>query len=122
MEYKNFGSLSLTDAARVFRLWDPDEPDRVVRLGVCFPDLLTHDEEKICKLVREDDLVWKPEFQNWSPNRRWAALVDKEAVDWNRLRERWPIFRDVAQGARPPSELRGRKKSLHRRQRFDTGS
>ncbi|MEO8135931.1 MAG: hypothetical protein ABI831_18380 [Betaproteobacteria bacterium] len=105
------GPLTMAAAARIFRLWDPDEPDRVVRLGAFLPDLLTHDEQIICKLVGENDHVWKAGFQKCTPDQRWAALIDGKAIDWDRLRDSWALFRDVAQGTRPPSDLPGRKKS-----------
>jgi hypothetical protein len=105
---------SVAMAEQAFHLWDSDEAYRVVRLGACFPQLLTHDEQEICKLVRENDFVWKPKFQTWQPDLRWAALILKQPIDWDRLRDCWPIFRDVARGARSPSELPGKKKSTPR--------
>jgi hypothetical protein len=92
-----------------FHLWHPEECYRVVRLGVCFPDLLTHDEERACKLVRENDFVWKTKFQKLPSDRRWAALLDEPAIDWDRVRDWWPVFLDVGRGVRPPSELPVRK-------------
>ena len=78
-----------------------------MRLGLYFPDLLTHDEERTCKLVRENDFVWKSKFQKSDPERRWTALLDEEAIDWDRLRDWWGVFQEVGRGTRPPSDLPG---------------
>ncbi|MEO5347132.1 MAG: hypothetical protein H7834_12245 [Magnetococcus sp. YQC-9] len=39
-------------------LWDVDEADRFVKLAIRWPDLLTHDEQMIWKLVRETTWFW----------------------------------------------------------------
>ena len=43
-------TVSVTDAARTHALWDLDEFDRIGRLALNYPDLLTHEEQ----------MVWKP--------------------------------------------------------------
>ena len=39
-------------------LWDVDEPDRLAKLGLYYPELLTHDEQVLWKLVRECEWLW----------------------------------------------------------------
>src|SRR5438309_11403225 len=34
-------------------LWDTDEAERLVKLGLCYPALLTYDEQLLWKLIRE---------------------------------------------------------------------
>src|SRR3984893_10930000 len=44
-----------TSAASVAaELWDVDEPDRFAKLALRYPDMLTHDEQILWKLVREN--------------------------------------------------------------------
>lgn len=39
-------------------VWDPHEPDRMVKLAVCYPHLLTYEEELLWKLIKESPLLW----------------------------------------------------------------
>src|SRR5690242_1370023 len=43
--------LTVADAERRHRLWDLDEPERIVRLALNYPELLTLREQLIWKLV-----------------------------------------------------------------------
>ena len=58
----NGEGTSVADAERTQHLWDLDEPDRVVRLALNYPDLLTHEEQLVWKLVRENGVVWKGRY------------------------------------------------------------
>ena len=40
-------------------LWDVDEPDRFVKLALLYPDMLTHDEQVLWKLITENGYVWR---------------------------------------------------------------
>src|SRR4051794_40960280 len=44
-ESRDGESLSVADAERTDALWDLDEPDRIIRLAIRYPDLLTHEEQ-----------------------------------------------------------------------------
>ena len=50
-EQPNGEGVSVADAERAQHLWDLDEPDRVVRLAINYPDLLTHEEQLVWKLA-----------------------------------------------------------------------
>jgi hypothetical protein len=84
-------------------LWDVFEPDRFVKLALHHPELLTHHEQILWKLIKENELLWKT---------RWNALADEQILDiqesglnWKRLREHWETFNKVARGELPTTAL-----------------
>jgi predicted transcriptional regulator len=95
--------VSVADAERAQHLWDLDEPDRVVRLALNYPALLTHEEQLVWKLVREHGLVWKGRFPG--PSADWTWEIKEGSVIWDRLREHWPVFKAVANGSQPATAL-----------------
>ena len=99
----NDEGVSVADAERMHNLWDLDEPDRVVRLALNFPDLLTHEEQLVWKLVRENGVVWKGRFPG--PSSDWTWEIKEGSVIWDRLREHWPVFKSVANGSQPATAL-----------------
>jgi hypothetical protein len=52
-EIASLGGLVITIASVADELWDVDEPDRFFRLASRFPALLTYNEQKLWKKVRE---------------------------------------------------------------------
>jgi hypothetical protein len=76
-------------------LWDVDEADRFVKLATQFPELLTHEEQVVWKLVRENGAMWKGKFNQ---RREWVWRVEREQIYWERLREYWGAFKAVADG------------------------
>ena len=81
-------------------LWDPEGPERLVRLALKYPELLTFPEQLVWKLIRENRYLWK---RSWADN----STQDLSEADliWQRLHETWEIFNAVAKGDRPKSEL-----------------
>ncbi len=76
-------------------LWHVDEPDRVAALALIAPALLTHEEQLIWRLVRENGYLWRGRYDandEWS----WDAAPGKILHD--RLRDYWDIFKGVAVG------------------------
>jgi hypothetical protein len=58
-------------------LWDVDRPDRVAKLGLNFPELLTYDEQIIWKRIQEDGEVWEgAELVFPLMRSRWAKYVE----------------------------------------------
>lgn len=106
---EEYGPTSVADAERSYNLWDLDEPDRIVRLALHFPDLLTHEEQVLWKLVRENGYVWKGRFEGTPEEWRWH--VRERSIIWDRLRQHWADFCDVARGSKAPSELPGWQRS-----------
>lgn len=60
-----FRVVDLTDEG----LWDVDEMDRLSSLALKFPSLLTHDEQKLWKMIRETFSVLGTEFTGSLQNR-----------------------------------------------------
>lgn len=94
------GSKTVADMAE--SLWDVAEPDRIAKLALHYPHLLTHEEQTLWKLVWENRLFWR------------AALV-KETGGWERsdktldlkiLREKWLKLLLVAKGQASEDTIR----------------
>ena len=84
-------------------LWDVDEPDRFVRLAIRYPDLLDHEEQRLWKLIRESGYLWKGSYDGSEVEWQWT--VSEKTLNWERLRERWDDFSQVARGQADPSVL-----------------
>lgn len=95
--------LTVTEADKSFRLWDPDEADRVVRLAFKLPELLTHEEQVLWKLIRRTGYFWEGNFVGDPP--RWDWEVELATIRWGRLKEQWELLREVAAGKKPASDL-----------------
>lgn len=79
-------------------LWDVDEPDRFVRLAKWYPSLLTHDEQRLWKLVLEVWALHAPEKA-----RNIEVLFENQEIEL--LREHWQLFKDAADGQMPASAV-----------------
>jgi hypothetical protein len=99
----NNNTVSVADAERMHHLWDLDEADRIVRLAVTYPELLTHEEQMVWKLIRENGLLWKGKYAGDPP--QWTWQIQGSSIMWDRLREYWPILLAVANGSRPRTDL-----------------
>lgn len=84
-------------------LWDVDEADRLAKLAMQFPELLTHEEQVLWKLVRENGLLWKGRFDNATGE--WTWRVEYDGLIYARLREHWATFSAVARGEQDKSSL-----------------
>lgn len=84
------------------KVWDVDPRDRLARLALHFPDLLTFEEQVLWKLVKENGFLWKG---SWDSSGNWVWKVSPENLDFERLRERWDLFDAVAKGEKSPSVL-----------------
>lgn len=74
-------------------LWDVDDADRFARLALRHPELLTHDEQVLWKLVRDNGFVWRGHFAS---DGEWTWNVTEGALNFKRLREHWLDFKTVA--------------------------
>jgi hypothetical protein len=45
-------------------LGDTDDPDRLAKLGLHYPELLTYDEQVLWKLIRETGTLWQGEYNS----------------------------------------------------------
>jgi hypothetical protein len=87
--------VSVSDAAE--GLWDVDEADRFVILAFNYPDLLTHQEQILWKLVHRNGYLWKDEYIVGSNNRLYKTK-SPSSFNFERLRDHWDDFVAVAKG------------------------
>ena len=76
-------------------LWHVDEADRVVALAIIAPSLLTHDEQVVWRLVRENGYLWRGRYNQ---QRTWVWDLQEKYLIRDRLREHWENFKAVAAG------------------------
>jgi len=92
--------------------WDVDEADRFAKLALYLPELLTHDEEILWKLICENGYLWKGSF--WENRARgvseWTWEVRPKGMIYDRLRDNWEIFKKVANEELPKDQLPGWEK------------
>jgi hypothetical protein len=81
-------------------LWDPEEPERLVRLALQYPELLTYHEQILWRLIRENRSLWKQSRADNSTQ----DLSEADCI-WERLHETWDTFNAVARGDEPKSKL-----------------
>ncbi len=77
-------------------LWDVDEADRLIKLATQFPELLTHEEQVLWKLIRENGHLWKGSFDKASGEYTWDVRHNRPIYE--RVREHWSAFLAVAKG------------------------
>ena len=83
-------------------LWDVDEADRFAKLACIHPDLMTHDEQIIWKLVKECRYLWSG--KNNDDGERSGNVMNPSLII-ERLRENWDLIKDVAAGNKDKDAL-----------------
>jgi hypothetical protein len=81
-----------------------DEPDRFAKLALNYPDLLDHEEQRIWKLVRECGYLWRGSYSR-GPEKEWSWNISESSLIWERLRNHWETFRQIARGTQPMSAV-----------------
>ncbi len=99
--YGNDTGTSVADVAA--KLWDVDDADRFAKLALTYPDLLTHDEQKRWKLIRENGALWRGQYAKVGG--KWTWQVEEGSLCFDRLREHWDVFCNVARGEAPRALL-----------------
>lgn len=92
--YGNDPGTSVADVAA--KLWDVDDADRFAKLALNYPDLLTHEEQKRWKLIRENGFLWRGSYAK--NGGKWAWRVAEEYLRFDQLRAHWDDFCAVARG------------------------
>jgi predicted transcriptional regulator len=92
--------VTVADIAR--DVWEVDEIDRFFKLALRYPHLLTHEEQVLWKLIRENAYLWYG-FGNMAAPAT-VALSDLSAVA-DLLRPHWEAFKQVAAGEADESIL-----------------
>lgn len=100
-EFGAHSETSINSAAQ--NLWDVDEADRFAKLAFNYPDLLTHDEQILWKLVRENGYLWGGRYRG--SDHKWSWEADEHSLNLQRLRKHWSNFVAVAKGEGEKSSL-----------------
>jgi len=84
--YENDPPVTVAD--EVGRLWDVDQAERFVRLAIAYPELMTHEEQEVWKLL-QDSQVLQPAQSRRNGRVTWdmAVLEDQVFAD---VRRYWP--------------------------------
>lgn len=82
-------------------LWDVDDADRFAKLALRYPELLTHEEQVIWKLIRENGYFW---YGDWHDG-IFEWRVEEGSFIFERLREHWETVKLVASEDKPKSDL-----------------
>ncbi|MDH4246279.1 MAG: hypothetical protein OEW39_00505 [Deltaproteobacteria bacterium] len=77
------------------KTWDVDESTRFAKLAFRFPELLTHTEQILWKLVCENGFLWKGNFDK---NGEWDWEVSESKFIYDRFVAHWSLFEKVAKG------------------------
>ncbi|MFM9864412.1 MAG: hypothetical protein ACKVRO_12470 [Micropepsaceae bacterium] len=94
-------TIALRD--EVPKLWDVDEPDRFVKLALNHAELLTHEEQILWKLLRDNGLMWRGSFD--ARTLEWTWSVKESSINEEALRAHWAVFQAVAAGTKPRTAL-----------------
>ncbi len=92
--YGNEQGTTVADVSA--KLWDVDDADRFVKLALNYPDLLTHEEQKRWKLIRENGYLWRGNYNR--NGGKWTWQVAEGYLRFDQLREHWDDFCAVARG------------------------
>jgi hypothetical protein len=97
------GEIGESIASMSAKLWDIDEPDRFAKLAIRYPEMLTHDEQVLWKLIRENGSLWKGHYDQQTY--QWTWQVREESFVFERLRNSWQAFCSVAYENGSPGKL-----------------
>jgi len=90
--------LNISIASKANDLWDVHDADRFVKLARLYPELLTHWEQILWKLIRTNDSFWRKYDGTDEPQ------IEK-IFDFELLRKHWDRFKAVARGEADMSTL-----------------
>ena len=109
--WSNTQPTSVADVAS--KLWDVEEADRFAELALRYPDLLTHHEAVMWKVVREYGYFWSGQYDEKTGEFGWT--VHAGSLVHERLRSEWLIINAIGRGITDkdslPKYLRKRPRS-----------
>lgn len=96
---------AITVADEAEHLWDVDKTDRFAKLALNYPELLTHDEQKIWKRICESESVWYLREDRPSGKQTWS--ITEENLNFEKLRKDWDWYEsdEAAALMRTPSHI-----------------
>lgn len=83
------GDANVSVAEEVKRLWDVDEAERFVRLAIHYPELLTHQEQEVWKLLLDSLLLAPAQSRLRGGPIQWDSAVLEDQV-FPAVRRKWP--------------------------------
>jgi hypothetical protein len=95
--------VTVENAERINGLWEVDEAERIAKLALHYPELLTFEEQVIWRRVRDCGLLWRGKYTG--PEGEWVWSVTPASLLWDRLRECWTVIKGVANGSLPAEKL-----------------
>lgn len=99
---KSDGDWEATLGNESSSLWDVDEADRLIKLALNYEFLLTHDEQVIWKIVKENGSLWSGSFGS---DGYWKWKVESKSVRWESVREHWDNIKAFAKGQKGKEAL-----------------
>jgi hypothetical protein len=93
-EGEDHKDVTIAEADKKLHLWESGEPERLIRLALNYPDLLTFEEQRLWRLLCKNGYFWKGSFVGDPP--LWGWIADLRSVDWDHVREYWELLREVA--------------------------
>jgi predicted transcriptional regulator len=97
------GSVTAQDV--LAQVWDVDEPDRFAKLAIRFPELLSHEEQVLWKLIRECGALWRGHWKQQGDREYFTWESSENYLDFEQLREHWDRFIQIANGDLSPNKL-----------------
>jgi len=96
-------------------IWDVEEPDRIIKCALLFPELLNFDEERKWKLIQNHPYFWKGVETRSSGAIHWRINIGN--IKFYRVRACWELLNKIIAGEEkeeaipniPESEIIGRK-------------
>jgi hypothetical protein len=79
-------------------VWDVDEPDRFANLALSFPELLSHEEQVLWKMIRECGYLWRGKYVKRDDTEEWTWQTNHTSLIYEQLRESWDTIKRVANG------------------------
>lgn len=82
-------------------LWSADEVERFAALALFAPHLLTPQETQVWKLIKDTPYFWNhfkislESKKGETIDKQWWPLVDHQGLIYERVREHWPLLRDI---------------------------
>lgn len=67
----NYNDPGLSVGEEANRLWDVDDADRFAKLAIRYPELLTHEEQVLWKLIRENGALWRGSWRGADGTFHW---------------------------------------------------
>jgi len=87
------------------KTWDVDEADRLIKLALEYPYLLTHEEQVVWKLVRECGAFWLGETVFVDGVGEWVWQIEAPFAKLAVIREHFLALQEIAAGDRPVTDL-----------------